>query len=85
MSSFQHFEHDQRLYSKRNVGYGYGTLELTITSPLSCILDYRVNLFTATMTISDNCFPNFSKMKQLIGKWRVRGRGREGVGADFMS
>ncbi len=32
----------------------------------------------------DECFLNYSKMEQPIGKGRVRGRGREGVGADFM-
>ncbi len=28
---------------------------------------------------------NYSKMEQIIGKERVQERGREGLGADFMS
>ena len=32
----------------------------------------------------NECFPNYSKMEQPIGKGRVRGRGRKGVGTDFM-
>ncbi len=32
----------------------------------------------------DECFLIYSKIEQPIGKGRVRGRGREGVGADFM-
>ncbi len=30
------------------------------------------------------CFLNYSTMEQPIGKGRVRGRGRKGMGADFM-
>ncbi len=42
-------------------------------------------VFTLTTTNADECFPNYSKMEQPIGKGRVQGRGMEGVGADFMS
>jgi hypothetical protein len=59
-------------------------LELTITL-LYLIVFSEVQLSTLTTTNGDKCFPNHSKLEQLIGKGRVRGRGTEGVGADLRS
>jgi hypothetical protein len=42
----------QRLYSKRNVGYGTPMQEQNTTSPY---------------LIVDECFPNYSKMEQPVG------------------
>jgi hypothetical protein len=49
------------------------------------MFDFGVQLSTLMTTNSDEYFPNYSKMKQPIGKGRVRGRESEGMGADFMS
>jgi hypothetical protein len=59
-------------------------LELTINSPY-LIVDSKIQLSTPTTTSADKCFPKWEKMEQQIGKGRVRGWGREGVGADLMS
>ncbi len=66
------------LYSKRNVGRMWDPLlELTITS--SClIVDSEVQLSSQNDDVKE-CFPNYSKVEQLIRKGRVRGRG-EGRG-----
>ncbi len=61
-------------------------LELTKTSPY---LDSEVQLSSKRMTKTDECFPNYSKLEQPIGKGpfsrEYEGEGREGVGADFTS
>jgi hypothetical protein len=68
------------LYSERNVGYGTIFVGADyITSPC-LIVDSKVQPSTQTTTNANECFPNYSKMEQPIGKGRVRRRGREGVG-----
>jgi hypothetical protein len=52
-------------------------LELAITS-LYLIVEFKVHPSTPMMTNDNDCFPNYSKMKQPIGKGRVPGSGREG-------
>jgi hypothetical protein len=58
-------------------------LELAITSPYLTVVS-EVQLFTPMPMNANECFPNYSKIEQPIGKGRVQGRGREEVGADFM-
>jgi hypothetical protein len=54
-------------------------LELAITSPF-----IPKSSFQPQRTNADECFANYSKMEQQIGKGRVRGRWMEGVEDDFM-
>jgi hypothetical protein len=59
-------------------------LELTITSPY-LIVDSEDQLSTPTTTNDDECFSNYSKNEQPIGKGRVRESVRKRVGSDFFS
>jgi hypothetical protein len=70
-----------RLYSKRKVGYGpYCGANYNLPY---LIVDSEFQLSIPKMMNADKCFPNYSKMEQSIEKWRIRERGREGLGADF--
>ncbi len=51
-------------------------LEMTKTPPY-LIVNFKVQLSTPATTYAYNCFPNYSKMEQPIGKGRV---GRVGKG-----
>ncbi len=51
-------------------------LELTITSPY-LIVGSEVQPSTLTTTNADECFPNYSKMEQPIGKGRVQEKERK--------
>jgi restriction endonuclease len=67
--------------SKEKRGVRDPILELTMTSPY-LIVDSEVQLSTPTTTNAKECYPNYSKMEQPIGKERGQGRGREWVEAD---
>jgi hypothetical protein len=60
-----------RLHSKTNEPYAGADYNLTLSHS-------RLKSSTPT-TNADDCFPNYSKIEQPIGKGRVRGRGTEGV------
>jgi hypothetical protein len=52
----------------------HGAAELTITSSF-LIVDSGVQPSTPTRTNATECFPDYSKMEQPIGKGRVQGGG----------
>ncbi len=72
--------------NSETLGMGIPMMELIITL-YYLIVHSEVQLSTPTMTITivDECLLNYSKMKQPIGRGRIRARGMEGMGADFMS
>jgi hypothetical protein len=56
-------------------------LELTTSHYL--VVHSKVQLFTSTTTNANECFTNYSKMDQPIGKARVPGMGWEGGGSQW--
>ncbi len=84
------------MYLKRNVGYGTlhckkgwnGNVKTANVFYSVWGADFNLALSHSRLRSpvfhpnDDECFLNQSKIEQPIGKGRVRGRGREGVGAE---